>query len=106
MAGITNMKRFIFAALCLGCLVSVNPVLAQDEVRYRKAQKEETAKGNIEKESAAAITVKYGTAGRKDVIPSFDVLDVTYNVDTGLAIEYRKPFNTEEAALKPTTKDD
>ncbi len=101
------MKRFIFAALCLGVLVFAAPVSAQDEVRYfnRKTQKEDTAKGTIEKESAATITVKYGTAGRKDVISSVDVLDVTYKVE-GLAIEYRKPFNTEEAALKPTTKDD
>jgi hypothetical protein len=102
------MKHIFFAALCFGGLVVVAPVSAQDEVRYfnRKTQKEDTAKGTIEKESAATITVKYGTAGRKEEISSVDVLDVSYKVDGGLVLDYRKPFNKEEAAFKPTVKDD
>jgi len=101
------MKRLYFAALCFGGLVFAGPVSAQDDVRYfnRKTQKEDSVKGTIEKESAATITVKYGTAGRKEVISSVDVLDVTYKVE-GIAIEYRHPFTTEEAAFKPTTNDE
>jgi hypothetical protein len=101
------MKHLVFAVLCFGSLAFVIPASAQDEVRYRKGQKEETAKGTIEKESAAAITVRFGgAAGRKEEISSADVLDVTYKVDGGLVLDYRKPFNKEDAALKPTIKDD
>jgi hypothetical protein len=101
------MKRLLFTGLCLVSLVFAGPASAQDEVRYRKGQKEETAKGTIEKESVATITVKFGgAAGRKEEIPSVDVLDVVYKVDGGLVLDYRKPFNKEEAAFKPTVKED
>jgi hypothetical protein len=102
------MKRLLLAAFCLGGLAFAAPVSAQDEIRYfnRKTQKEDTAKGTIEKESAAAIAFKYASTGRKEEISSVDVFDVIYKVPGGLVLDYRKPFNKEESAFKPTTKDD
>jgi hypothetical protein len=101
------MKRFLLAAGCLAGLVFVCPAFAQDEIKFfnRKTQKEDSIKGTIEKETAQVIAFKLST-GRKDEVPSFDVLDVIYKPPGGLAIDYRKPFLKEDKAVAPTTKDD
>jgi hypothetical protein len=101
------MKRLLLATGCLCGLAIVSPASAQDEIKFfnRKTQKEESVKGMIEKETAQTIAYKLST-GRKEEVPSFDVVDVIYKPPGGLAIDYRKPFQKEDKALAPTTKDD
>jgi hypothetical protein len=101
------MKSFLLATSCLCGLVIASSATAQDEIRFfnRKTQKEESVKGTIDKETAQVISYKLST-GRKEEVPSFDVIDVIYKPPGGLAIDYRKPFQKEEKALIPTTKDD
>src|SRR6516162_10139996 len=106
-AGLSIMKSFLLATSCLCGLVIASSATAQDEIRFfnRKTQKEESVKGTIDKETAQVISYKLST-GRKEEVPSFDVIDVIYKPPGGLAIDYRKPFQKEEKALIPTTKDD
>jgi hypothetical protein len=103
-------KLAALAGFCLGILGILgfaSSASAQDEITFfnRKTQKEERITGTIEKETATEIDYKAST-GRKDRVPSMDVIDVKYKVPGDLVLLYRKPFNDEDKALLPTTKEE
>lgn len=97
-------QRLLPPLLVAGLLVLAQAgARGQEEIRYQDRAKkaEATVKGTITEETPAHIEYRLST-GRKAKIPALDVVDVTYS-PRGMALEYRKPGNTETKARQAAT---
>jgi tetratricopeptide (TPR) repeat protein len=97
----SNMKRIatiigLLSWLSLACTAGVR---GQDKVQYvdRKTGKDAEAKGAIQEESPAGITLKQ--TNNVLLIPATDIHHVIYRLVGVTDLEYRRPFDREKSAL-------
>lgn len=97
------MTRWLTGAIL--ALVAVAPALAADEVIYHdRTNHNPRAKvtGVIQEESLKGISIKVGREIQR--IPASDIAEVDYqNLGDLTRIEFHRPFNREDEAMKPTT---